>query len=143
MDNHTHKHTIFWADDDMDDRMLFREVLETHAPDHRVVEFSNGQELIQALQQTPVHEHPCLIVLDMNMPVFSGRETLPLIKANATLQRIPVVIFTTSASPLDKHFCNRFQTEMITKPASLESLEQVVARFVGMCGSTHKEKQAA
>lgn len=81
MNTHTNKHTIFWADDDQDDLLLFREVVEAHAPNHTVVEFMHGKELIEALLNGAHNDLPCLIVLDMNMPVLGGRDTLAQIKA--------------------------------------------------------------
>ena len=44
---------------------------------------------------------PALILLDLNLPRKSGREVLAEIKQDAQLQRIPVVILTTSQSEED------------------------------------------
>ncbi|OLY91723.1 CheY chemotaxis protein or a CheY-like REC (receiver) domain [Cnuella takakiae] len=143
MDNLTSKHTIFWADDDQDDLLLFREVVEAHAPHHEVVEFTQGKELIDALQQAGDHDQPCLIVLDMNMPVFGGKDTLSFLKANAQFRNIPVVMFTTSSSALDKKFCDSLETEMITKPIAYDQMKNTIGRIIDLCGPQVQAKQAA
>lgn len=143
MNQNTRQHTIFWADDDEDDRMLFGEVLEAYAPNHLLVAFTNGQELVDALQQTPTQDHPCLIVLDMNMPVCGGKEALTQIKALPGLARIPVVIFTTSGSPADKAFCISYQAEMVTKPTTFDQLQRVVSKFVDQCSDIRQAQHAA
>lgn len=45
--------------------------------------------------------HPDLILLDWNLPRKDGREVLVEIKANEQLQRIPVVVLTTSQAEED------------------------------------------
>lgn len=137
------QHTIFWADDDEDDRMLFGEVLEAHAPNHQLVSFTNGQELVDALKLTPRQEQPCLVVLDMNMPVCGGKEALTQIKALPDLARIPVVIFTTSGSPSDKEFCASHHANMVTKPTSYDQLKSVVSKLVDQCDDTRQARHAA
>ena len=44
---------------------------------------------------------PDLILLDLNLPKKDGREVLAEIKADADLQRIPVVVLTTSKAEED------------------------------------------
>lgn len=130
---HTHKASIFWADDDIDDLELFKEVLVQLAPDHQLQQFENGQQLLAHLQALGPADYPCLIVLDMNMPVLNGRETLVAIKNENKYKSIPVAVFTTSDSALDKIFCKRHNTEMITKPPSYDQLKKVVQSLVTLC----------
>lgn len=135
------KHTILWADDDADDREMFREVLKAHASDHEVIEFENGKELLNYLNDYGKHHLPCLIVLDLNMPVLGGRETLATLKHDPKLQHIPVAVFTTSSNPADKNYCDRFQVVMLTKPPSYNQLKSAVERLVDLCDD-QKQKRA-
>ena len=55
----------------------------------------NGQRALDALKQTP--SFPCLVVLDMAMPVMDGRGFLKLRAQDPLLRDIPVVVV--SGSP--------------------------------------------
>src|SRR5689334_4283521 len=102
------KHTILWADDDPDDRELFKEVLSNLSVNAHIQEFPNGRELIDFLKKSDLKPSPCLIVLDMNMPILDGKEALAILKSEEHLQSIPIVMLTTSNSELDRKFCSHF-----------------------------------
>lgn len=127
------KNTILWADDDVDDLQMMREILTKNNKDFTLIEVGNGKEALDYLETSPESDLPCLIILDINMPVLDGKETLSLIKRNDKLKSIPVVVFTTSASELDKLYCKRLDTEMITKPPSYSRLASVVVRLLDYC----------
>jgi CheY-like chemotaxis protein len=67
--------------------------------------FPNGRKVLDFLQELDEDDYPCLIIMDMNMPVLDGRETLASIKTDERYQSIPVVVFTTSDSQVDQSFC--------------------------------------
>jgi CheY-like chemotaxis protein len=125
---------ILWVDDDIDDLDMFRQAAGEISASTRMVQARNGQEALDYLKQ--VHAEgtlPCLIVLDMNMPKLGGRETLVSLKTNPDYKHINVIIFTTSNSPLDKTFCDRFGVEMFTKPQSYDNLKELIRKFIGIC----------
>ena len=124
---------ILWADDDPDDIALMRDVLEGMNTQHAIVEVDNGKKVLEFLQHKPAWELPCLIVLDMNMPVLSGRETLVLLKQDPVFKNLPVVVFTTSSSPLDKVFCQQYGAEMITKPVCFTALQDIIQKLLLFC----------
>ena len=127
------KNTILWADDDVDDLQMMREILMKNNKDFNLVEVGNGKQALEYLENKPDADLPCLIILDINMSVLDGKEALSFIKRNERLSDIPVVVFTTSASELDKLYCKRLGTEMITKPPSYTKLESVVVKLLEMC----------
>ncbi len=49
--------------------------------------------------------NPVLILMDLNSHGVDGREALTIIKADASLNKIPLVVLTTSANPKDVVFC--------------------------------------
>ncbi|MDB5205242.1 MAG: response regulator [Flavisolibacter sp.] len=128
------KRHILWADDDMDDLMLMRHVLKDIKEEYDIKEVHNGREALDYLEGVKQDSSlPCLIILDMNMPVLNGKETLNLIKKNDSLKDIPLVFFTTSNSEMDKMFCKRFGVEMITKPPRYNNLKEAVKRLLDYC----------
>ena len=125
---------ILYAEDDPDDRELLSEALKEKGVACELVETTNGREALLYLRSTKaIKNPPCLIILDLNMPVLNGREALAIIKSEEGTQSIPVIVFTTSSSPLDEDFCKRFSVEMITKPSSPEELRKVADKFATYC----------
>jgi CheY-like chemotaxis protein len=65
---------------------------------------ADGVEAIDFLKRQGLYAqavHPDLILLDWNLPRKDGREVLIEIKADERLQRIPVVVLTTSQAEED------------------------------------------
>ena len=125
---------ILWADDDSDDLMLMRHVLQDIGQQYNIKEVSNGREAIDYLEAGKRNNNlPCLIILDMNMPVLNGKETLSIIKQDEMLKDIPLVFFTTSNSELDKMYCRHHSVEMITKPPQYSSLKEAVKNLLNYC----------
>ncbi|HET6228288.1 MAG TPA: response regulator [Bacteroidia bacterium] len=91
--------SLLLVDDDSDDLLLFNEALSEIKAQVSCDSATDGVEALKKL--TSATSSPHLIFLDLNMPIMHGFECLKRIKANKALQKIPVVIFTTSSSPLD------------------------------------------
>ena len=128
------KNTILWADDDADDLMLMKEILLKNNRNYEIIEVRNGKEALNYLERSKeTSSLPCLIILDINMPILDGKETLSILKKTDGLSHIPVVVFTTSNSELDKLFCKKFQVDMITKPPHYKSLENAVLKLLNFC----------
>lgn len=133
--------TILWADDDPDELALMREVMQELDSYYHIVEASNGQEALHYMQEAKQKGiFPCLIVLDLNMPILSGKETLVRLKQDDTFESIPTVVLTTSSSLLDKQFCDSYCTEMLTKPITFAALRQIVEKLLHQCEVSVKEQ---
>lgn len=128
-----HRH-VLWADDDMDDLMLMRHVLQDLGDQYEIAEVHNGRDALDYLADAKAKNNlPCLIILDMNMPILDGKETLAQLKKDKALQEIPVVFFTTSNSQMDKLYCKRHGVEMITKPPQYAQLKEAVQKLLKHC----------
>jgi CheY-like chemotaxis protein len=70
---------------------------------------------------------PDLILLDLNMPRKDGRKALVEIKSNPALQRIPIVILTTSEEQRDIAMTIEAGAEsFITKPATFDEWVEIM-----------------
>ncbi len=74
--------------------------------------------------------------MDINMPQMDGKEALAVIKKNEDLIDLPVVIFSTSNSPIDKLYCTRFGVNLITKPDNVSNLHNEIKGVLHHCGNS-------
>jgi CheY-like chemotaxis protein len=71
--------------------------------------------------------HPDLILLDWNLPRKDGREVLGEIKADEKLQRIPVVVLTTSQAEEDILKAYNLRANCyITKPLDFQQFVRII-----------------
>ena len=127
-------YTILYADDDPDDLMIISEAFEKYTNNMRVMQVYNGYEALKLLKNMKEKAMlPCLIILDINMPVMDGKEALMEIKKNEDYQDIPTVIFSTSSSMYDKLFAEELGAEFITKPATYLDIQKLIKEFIKKC----------
>ena len=91
---------VLLADDDEDDRLLFREAFNEIKIKTKVMTVNDGEELMDHLTHNG-HELPHILFLDLNMPRKNGIECLLEIKRTDSLKDIPIAIYSTSASEED------------------------------------------
>jgi CheY-like chemotaxis protein len=114
--------TVLVVDDDPAIRESLRDVLE--AEGYAVVTAANGKEGLDLLRETRT---PCVILLDLMMPVMSGSEFLMVLRSHDVLSDIPVVIvsaWTREAAPLAP-----LSQGIVRKPVRLDELLACVDRF--------------
>ncbi|RYZ23742.1 MAG: response regulator [Chitinophagaceae bacterium] len=128
---------ILWVDDDEDDLDTFRHAAAEAGVTLTIDHAGNGVEALAYLnKRKETGALPCLVILDMNMPQMDGRGTLMTIKANPGFAHLQVVVFTTSASPLDQVFCKKYSCEIFQKPNSFDKLKEIITGFGAMCRSS-------
>ena len=114
---------VLVVDDDESIRETLSEVLRDRGFSVAVAE--NGAA---ALAHLRAHELPCLIVLDLMMPVMSGAEFRDQQLADPRLAAVPVVVM--SAADRGGVLARRIKADaFLPKPPSVRVLLQTVARF--------------
>ena len=124
---------VLCVDDDPDDRELIRNAIFKVDPSYTVASATNGKEALQFLQRADGTELPCLVIMDINMPVMDGKQTLLEIKKNEKWSQLPVVVFTTSSHPADLSFCQQYGVELVTKPANFKQITHEAERLLQHC----------
>ena len=118
--------TVYLADDDADDRLLFEEALMEVSGDVKLTTAKNGEQLMGILNKsTPPPPH--LIFLDLNMPLKNGFECLEEIKKDKKYKNIPVVIFSTSSQKeaIDQVY-NKGADYYLCKPDTFQKLKKLL-----------------
>ena len=130
----SHRHTILAIDDDQDDLTFLEEALGAVDDQCTLVTAGNGVVGMGRLREMKTAGAlPCLIVLDINMPVMNGRETYYAIRRDAVLKDIPIVVFSTSSDELDKVFFSGKATGYVVKPSQYDQILQVARQFLSYC----------
>ncbi len=135
----TVNHTILCVDDDVDDLHLLQKAINTINAKYTIKEAYNGVEALELLRQMKEQGAlPALIVLDINMPKMDGRETFQAIKNDEQLSHIPIVIFSTSSSVLDRIFFHKKNVEYITKPIHFDTLLSIADKLLSLIKPSNK-----
>ena len=125
---------ILHIDDDPDDQQLFKSAIKRVDAYSEIVVAENGAEGIEyLLLMKEQNTLPCIIVLDINMPKVNGRETCLAIKKDDVLAAIPLIIFSTSNSALDRLFFENKDVVYITKPTEFDQIVEVANELLEKC----------
>lgn len=112
--------TILIVEDDESIRETLQAVLELEG--HDVLTAENGQEGLNLLA---THPKPCLILLDLMMPVMNGWEFAATIEKDAKLASIPVII----VSAYNDKATNIKSIASLKKPIDLRSLNETIKKW--------------
>ncbi len=93
--------SILLVEDDVVDAMTVKRALKDIRVTNPLHTVGNGEEAMEFLTNSG-HDNPGIILLDLNMPKMNGLEFLKIVKSEAKLKRIPVVVLTTSKEEQDK-----------------------------------------
>ncbi|AEN13955.1 MULTISPECIES: response regulator [unclassified Streptomyces] len=115
---------VLLVEDDPGDELMTREAFEDNKIRNTLHVVRDGQEALDFLYRQGEHTdapRPDLVLLDLNLPRYDGRQVLEKIKTDPELALIPVVVLTTSSAEEDilrsyKLHANAY----VTKPVDLE-----------------------
>lgn len=121
---------ILVVDDDKEDHLILFEYFRESGLENHVHFVENGIKAIEYLEMKNQDELPHLIVLDLNMPLLNGTQTLLQLKQSIRFKNIPVIIYSTSESENEKRKCLSFGAiDYLVKPVTLEEGQKMVDRF--------------
>lgn len=96
----------------------------------------NGREALDYLyhrgefSDSKKYPRPDLILLDLNLPALDGRDVLKTIRADSSLNSIPVVIVSTSDYERDIEFGRQHGVHhYIIKPLQVDNILETMAAF--------------
>ena len=121
---------ILLVEDNPGDVRLTQEVLKEGKVHNNLQVVGDGVEAMAFLRRKNSYSQaprPDLILLDLNLPKKDGREVLQEIKADRHLNRIPVVVLTTSDA--DEDILRSYDLRAncyITKPVGLDQFIRVI-----------------
>jgi CheY-like chemotaxis protein len=127
------KHVLY-VDDDEYDRMIFSEAFNHDG--YEVITLESGKELFRLLEKRG-NIHPCLLIMDINMPQQTGIEVLRVLKSDTRFGLLPVVMFSTSINHLECKECDDYGVDIIVKPGSFDELRETQKLLLKYCEGFH------
>jgi two-component system response regulator len=124
---------VLLVEDDPGDELMTREAFEDNKIGNTLHVARDGEEALDFLYRRGGFTdapRPDLILLDLNLPKYDGRQVLEKIKSDPDLSHIPVVVLTTSAAEEDilrsyKLHANAY----VTKPVDLDQFITAVRQI--------------
>jgi CheY-like chemotaxis protein len=123
---------ILLAEDDEDDQELIRLAFKRANPGHNLKVVANGREVLDTLVlQSSL---PCVIILDLNMPVLNGIQTLAALQEEPRFRKIPKVMLTTSDSEDSRQMSYlNGAIEYFVKPANMSEFVRTAEKILSYC----------
>lgn len=136
-----HTIEIFYADDDEDDLMFFREGFENIVNSAKLSVLlhlhNNGIDLIENIKKTKAAN--AIVLLDINMPMKTGIELLEEIKNEPEIQQFPVIMYSTSSNPSNIEECRKLGADLyVVKPSRFKDLEAMISKFLSFNWKNHQ-----
>ena len=114
--------TILIVEDNEKNRKLARDVLTFRG--YRVTVAESAEEGLGIARETP----PDLILMDIHLPGMNGIEALAELRAGEATRNIPVLAFTASVMPQDRHMITGAGFDgFLSKPIAIKEFGDMIA----------------
>lgn len=128
----TQCHSVLIVEDDPEIRETLKEIIELEG--YSALTAPDGQKALEILRELSIR--PCLVLLDLMMPVMNGWELLEHRERDVILAAIPVVVISAAGERAQKASA----TAHIKKPVDIDVLLSTVRQY---CGEAFSGQQKA
>jgi CheY-like chemotaxis protein len=131
---------VLLVEDDAGDELMTREAFEENRIGNRLHVARDGEEALDFLYQRGDHTQAPkvdLVLLDLNLPKYDGRQVLEQIRSDPELTHMPVVVLTTSSSEEDilrsyKLHANAYVTKPVDVYQFVAAVRQIDEFFLSV-----------
>ncbi len=124
---------ILLIEDNPGDVRLTQEAFRECSPDIHLDVVMDGEEALSYLRREEGYQDrplPNLILLDLNLPKWNGKDVLKAIKSDGQLCHIPVVVLTTSTAEQDIRQSYQLHANCyLNKPVDFDQFFEVIKRI--------------
>ncbi len=96
---------VLLVEDDVVDAMIVKRCFKELKIPNELIVAVNGRVAFDILLESKQTPNPCIVLLDINMPIMNGLEFLEKFKNHQYLLQIPVVMLTSSIEEKDIQQC--------------------------------------
>jgi CheY-like chemotaxis protein len=131
---------VLLIEDDPGDELMTREAFEDNKIGNQLHVVRDGEEALDFLYRRGEHADAPkveLILLDLNLPKYDGRQVLEQIRSDPELTHTPVVVLTTSSSEEDilrsyKLHANAYVTKPVDVNQFVAAVRQIDEFFLSV-----------
>ena len=124
---------VMLVEDNIDHAELVIRTLEDHRIANSIKHFSDGQSALDYLLRRGEYTDPAIsprphvILLDLRLPRVDGLEVLRIIKEDPEVQKIPIIVLTTSEAEKDvaRAYDNHVNSYLV-KPVGFEEFSKLM-----------------
>ena len=121
---------IMLVEDNRGDALLAARAFRQAEIENNLTVAETGEKALAMLRREGEYASmrlPDIILLDLNLPMMSGKDVLAAIKSDDALRHIPVIILSSSSAPPDiSGSYDLHANAYIVKPLNLENFSDVV-----------------
>ncbi|MEZ7901651.1 MAG: CheY-like chemotaxis protein [Flavobacteriales bacterium] len=121
---------ILLVEDNEGDVILTLDAFEESEIKTKISVAKNGKDALDFLFKRESFkdvEKPDLVLLDLNIPIFSGMEVLKEVRQHPILKKMPIIILTTSSNPIEINKANEYQANnFVTKPIDMTEILKTI-----------------
>lgn len=128
MDHGTPEKAILIVEDNPDIRDTFRTLFELEGFDVHLA--ANGEDALHRLDDD--HVEPCLILLDLSMPVMDGWQFLDVLRSRGDARDLPVTVLSANVdADVSRELRTRYGCRVLRKPAPIDALLGIARSYRG------------
>jgi CheY-like chemotaxis protein len=127
----THCHSVLIVEDDAEIRESLKEIIELEG--YLVFTAPDGKKALEILRTA--NDKPCLVLLDLMMPVMSGWEVLALREQDVMLATIPVIV----VSAAGERAKQTQATGYIKKPVDIDVLLNMIHKYCSQANANQSK----
>jgi CheY-like chemotaxis protein len=107
--------------------LLANKMIHKIFPNSTVFEAENGEVALKIMNEQKID----LVLLDIQMPVKNGYETIITIRSNETIKNTPVIALTAGIMKNEKQKCLALgMDDYISKPFNLLELKTTINKYI-------------
>ena len=124
---------VLYVEDEENDIFFMERAFRIVEVENPLISLTDGQQALDYLagngRYTKRSEYPlpCMLLLDLNLPLKTGLELLKWLRAQPSLATLPVIVFTSSSQSRDIQAAYELGANAyLVKPSTPDKLEQTV-----------------
>ena len=128
---------ILLVEDNYADAELTRIAFRNQAITNEIIHCKDGKEALSYMRDNAI-DNIKYALFDLNMPKLNGLELLKICKRDPLFQRLPIIVFTTSANHTDVEECyQNGANAYVLKPVDLEDFDQAILAIHNFWGEVN------